>query len=173
MRDNASHDYPDATWIPAECFAIPTGKRVIMAAILHSADGTLVGDLAQLTGDHGVSAHYYVARSGRVWQMVLERNIAWHAGAVRKPTWNNAHTIGIEQEHVDHREDWPDTQLLAVARLVNHIRVRRGPIPLLGHADVASPPGRKQDPADYPWAELHVAIMRLADTAAAATGIPT
>ena len=165
-------DYPLSTWRPAHSYALPTGRRIITALILHSGDGTLTGDLDTLTAPQSDSAHYYVARSGRVWQLVREANIAFHAGLVKKPQWSNAHTIGIEQQHVDLQDDWPDPQILAVARLVHHIRLRRGDLKLLGHADVCAPPGRKIDPAHYPWADLHVCILRLADSAIAAPAAP-
>ena len=40
------------------------------------------------------SAHYVISYAGQVWQMVLEKDIAWHAG-----NWDyNTRSIGIEHE---------------------------------------------------------------------------
>jgi N-acetyl-anhydromuramyl-L-alanine amidase AmpD len=130
----------------------------VRAIILHSTDGHEAGDLETLTGNHPqrpVSAHYYVTRDGRIFKLVMEFNTAFHAGSVVHENWSNACTIGIEQEHVDYQDDWPDAQVLAVARIVADIRRRHGwLVPVLSHAHVAYPPGRKVDPASYPWGRL-------------------
>lgn len=147
-------DYAGATWRPALAFRAGRRRR-LESIILHASDGREAGDIETLTGAY-VSSHYYVTRAGHVWQFVREADTAYHAGVVLKNCWSNAATIGIEQEHVDGRQDWPEAQLRAVANLVSDIRRRNpGPMPVLGHATVAAPPGRKIDPAGYPWAELH------------------
>jgi N-acetylmuramoyl-L-alanine amidase len=173
MPAQSGPDYPAALWSPSRSYAHHIGRRTITAIILHSGDGTRLGDLETLTATHSASAHYYISRAGHAWQLVREQDVAYHCHPARKPIWENRYTLGIEQEHIDHRDDWPDAQILAVARLVAHIRTRRGPIPLLGHAAVCKPPGYKIDPADYPWAELHVSLQRIADTIAAHTAMPT
>lgn len=115
------------------------------------------GDLGTLTGLL-VSAHYYVTRGGRVMQLVREADTAFHAGRVWRPDGSNAASIGIEQEHVDGLQDWPEAQLRAVGALVADIRRRRGDLPVLSHAAVAFPPGRKRDPLAYPWGRLSVCV---------------
>jgi N-acetyl-anhydromuramyl-L-alanine amidase AmpD len=129
--------------------------------VLHSSDGREVGDLATLTGDD-VSSHYYVTRSGKIFRLVDDANTAFHAGQVTKKTFfSNAVTIGIEQEHFDpdpeagrpNNEDWPETQLEAVAELVAFLCQEHGlnaPEDIKTHAQIAAPPGRKQDPFGYP-----------------------
>lgn len=158
-------DYPRAIWRPAHSYAVPIPRRIISAAILHSADGYLAGDLATLTKAGSVSAHYYVARNGTIWQLVREANIAFHVGKVRKELWSNAHTLGIEHEHIDHHDDWPDAQIFALARLIFNIRLRYPHLAILSHSEVCYPPGRKEDPVAYPLLALHVAIQRLNDAA--------
>lgn len=138
------------------------GGHRIAGIVLHSGDGASIeGDLATLTTSGRVSAHWYVARDGRIWHMVRDADTAWHAGKAI-PGWSNRDTIGIEQEHVDGRDDWPDAQVQAVAGLVAALRgiYGRG-LPVKGHASVCSPTGRKVDPQWYPWDRLHAAVAEI------------
>src|SRR5262245_725777 len=130
--------------------------------ILHSSDGRKAGDLATLTGED-VSAHWYVTRAGEIFHLVNDEDTAFHAGKVTKPRFfSNAATIGIEQEHFDpdpqagrpNSEDWPETQIETVAELVAFLLQEHGlnsPDDIKTHAEVAAPPGRKQDPFGYPF----------------------
>jgi hypothetical protein len=111
------------------------------------------------------SAHFVVGRDGSVMQLVPMDRAAWHAGI---SSWDgrkvgrsvNAFSIGIEMEHVDGVENWPETQLQAVIALTQVIRTAYD-IPLariVGHRDVA--PGRKVDPVDFPWDRYRAALQR-------------
>jgi N-acetyl-anhydromuramyl-L-alanine amidase AmpD len=129
--------------------------------VLHSSDGREAGDIATLTSDD-VSSHYYVTRSGKIFRLVDDADTAFHAGRVtRKKFFSNAVTIGIEQEHFDpdpgagrpNNEDWPEEQLEKVAQLVAFLCQEHGlnaPEDIKTHAQIAAPPGRKQDPFGYP-----------------------
>jgi N-acetylmuramoyl-L-alanine amidase len=133
--------------------------------ILHSSDGRKGGDLETLTGEK-VSAHWYVTRAGEIFHLVNDQDTAFHAGKVSKPRFfGNAATIGIEQEHFDpdpkagrpHNEDWPKTQIKTVAELVAFLLQDHGlksPDDIKTHAEVAIPPGRKQDPFGYPFEDF-------------------
>lgn len=166
--DSRQVDHHSAVWWPARAFrARPAGAR-IAAVILHSGDGAKIGDLDTLTARRDRSAHYYVTREGEVYQMVREHNAAYHAGQVDAREHNNLHTIGIETEHVDKRDDWPDRQVFAIGLLVASIRARHGEIPVLGHATVAMPRGRKIDPHDFPWLDLAAVVLANSPNAAIA-----
>jgi N-acetyl-anhydromuramyl-L-alanine amidase AmpD len=105
-----------------------------------------------------VSSHYYVTRAGKLYRLVLDRDTAFHVGKADKPEHSNGRTLGIEQEHIDGQDDWPDAQLTTVARLVCALREQYGHLPVLSHAAVAVPPGRKVDPQGYPWDKLSEAV---------------
>jgi N-acetylmuramoyl-L-alanine amidase len=136
-------------------------KMQIRNIVLHSSDGRKAGDLATLTGPR-VSSHYYVTRAGEVFRLVDDADTAFHAGRVTKPKFfSNEATIGIEQEHFDpdphgghpNNEDWPETQIEAVAELVAFLCQEHGlnaPDDIKTHAQIAAPAGRKQDPFGYP-----------------------
>jgi N-acetyl-anhydromuramyl-L-alanine amidase AmpD len=142
-------------WRTARAFK-PGRTGAISAIILHSSDGHEQGDLETLTGAE-VSAHYYVTRTGTLYHLVLDRDTAFHVGKADRPEHSNGRTIGIEQEHIDGQDDWPDAQITTVARLVCALRRQYGFLPVLAHAAVAVPPGRKVDPQGYPWDKLSAA----------------
>ena len=94
-----------------------------------------------------VSAHYVVdSATGQVWQQVLEKDIAWHAG-----NWNiNTRAIGIEHEGFAYRPGYYNGTLYeASARLVRDITTRYS-IPrdrqhIIGHFEVPNP----RDPTKF------------------------
>lgn len=107
------------------------------AIVIHIAVGSL-GSVDSHFNDPAaqVSAHYCVAKSGKVHQYVHETDTAFHAGIVVNPTWPllkpdvnpNFYTIGIEHEGLPD-DVWPDAQLASSAALVGEI-AQRWNIPL-------------------------------------------
>jgi AmpD protein len=126
--------------------------RDIRTIVMHSGDGTREGDINNLTQGN-VSAHYYVNRDGTVQHFVPENDVAYHAGKnIDDSRYSNQVTLGIEQEHVDGKQDWPDAQVRGAAKLVSQIMERHPGLTIddvVGHSTIA--PERKQDPLDYPW----------------------
>ena len=101
-----------------------------------------------------VSAHFFIERSGHLWQFVDCDQRAWHAGqsAYRGRTNCNDDSIGIELEGLEgHR--FESAQYLTLAALC-HALAKRYPLRYLaGHEHVA--PGRKQDPGPgFDWHKL-------------------
>jgi hypothetical protein len=133
------------------------GTRNVQGIVLHSADGSSVkADLSTLGSgdpDHKVSAHYYVERDGTIHHLVNDNDVAWQTGATSGPhaNINNETSIGIETEHRDGQQNWPDAQVRAEAQIAARILKERGLTinDVYGHSDVA--PERKQDPVDFPW----------------------
>lgn len=77
---------------PSPNFAAGVG-RTIDTIVLHNTAGTLAPSLQRLQDPNAqVSAHYAVDRGGEVYQLVDEKNVAWHAGNRDV----NARSIGIE-----------------------------------------------------------------------------
>src|SRR3972149_4857045 len=94
---------------------------------------------------------------GRIAQLVLESERAWHAGQSRwaGETDLNSCSIGIEIHNPGHDFDYPDfpeAQMRAVEALCLDILSRHAipPARVLAHSDVA--PGRKRDPGEkFDW----------------------
>ncbi|MDC9595595.1 N-acetylmuramoyl-L-alanine amidase [Xenorhabdus anantnagensis] len=128
--------------------------------------------LRALTGGR-VSIHYLIPSQPKyenkepiVFQLVSEKEKAWHAG---KSEWNgyqnlNRYSIGIEivncgfkQEFI--KKEWclyHPSQIDAVIRLVKDIihRYKIKAVNVVGHSDIA--PLRKKDPGPvFPWRELY------------------
>lgn len=104
---------------------------------------TLVDGRPDLTGP---LAHFGLSRSGKVYVIAAGR--CNHAGTVRDPSWGNSHAIGIEAEATGTDATWPEIQLEAFAQLcrvlIDHFGLSASAV--LGHKEVADPPGRKIDP---------------------------
>lgn len=108
------------------------------------------------TAEHEVSAHFLIAESGVVYQLVDEAMRAWHAGAGQ---WGdvsdvNSHSIGIELAN-DGSQPFAEPQMAALEALLADL-MKRHSIPvhrIIGHSDMA--PGRKIDPgARFDWRRL-------------------
>lgn len=105
-----------------------------------------------------VSAHFFIARDGAIWQFVDCDARAWHAGA---SCWRgrercNDDSIGIELEGLEGRLFEP-AQYAALERLCQAI-ARRYPVAFIaGHEHIA--PGRKQDPGPgFDWQRLQALL---------------
>ncbi len=107
-----------------------------------------------------VSCHYLINRSGKIFKMVRDENIAWHAG---KSMWRNyknlnENSIGIELVNRGHQygyQNYTKKQINKLVLLCKHLvkkyKIKRGLI--LGHSDIA--PLRKIDPGEkFPWKYL-------------------
>jgi AmpD protein len=109
-----------------------------------------------------VSAHFYIRRSGEIWQFVSCDDRAWHAGVSHYRGRDNCNddSIGIELEGLE-GESFEPAQYKAMAALYPAL-TQRYPIQYVaGHEHIA--PGRKTDPgAGLDWTLLQK-ILSLAD----------
>jgi N-acetylmuramoyl-L-alanine amidase len=144
-------DYPAAAWFPARGHRRRRRGAKILAIILHSTDGSAASALRTLTTSSKLSAHFLITRTGDAYQLVRIGDAAFHAGRVKSPNCDNDHTIGIELEHIDGVQDWPDRQIVECAALVVRLRQTLGYLPVLSHRSIAYPTGRKLDPVAFPW----------------------
>ncbi len=104
----------------------------------------------------GVSYSYYVSKDGRVFQLVPDSAVAWHAGksewAEGETFWNglNAYSIGIGLEsHNKNDEVYGEKQLEVTRWLVQGLMIRYE-IPaqrVLTHREISAP--RKIDPVGW------------------------
>lgn len=138
-----------------------TPDRIRMV-VLHSTAGSYPGDFKWLrqggTPGREVSVHYYISKRGQIFQLVADQDIAWHAGVSR---WEvdgrtvfgcNDVSVGIELENRnDGRDPYPPEQYAAALWLTRELvqKYRIPPAQVVRHLDIA--PGRKTDPAGFPW----------------------
>ena len=107
-----------------------------------------------------VSSHFLINQKGKVYRLVQDNQIAWHAG---KSCWGNyknlnKNSIGIELVNKGHWFGYTyfrKKQILSLVKicktLVKKYKIRKKNI--VGHSDIA--PLRKIDPGEkFPWNHL-------------------
>ena len=107
-----------------------------------------------------VSSHFVIGQNGKVYRLLKDEQIAWHAG---KSCWGkfknlNKNSIGIELVNKGHRfgyKNFRKKQLLSLIKickiLIKKYKINRRNI--VGHSDIA--PLRKIDPGErFPWQNL-------------------
>ena len=124
----AHPDFPAAMWIPAAPANFSLANRPhdygVDMIIVHDTEVSMA-EAIRIFQDPArqVSANYLVSAAGHVTQMVLEKDIAWHAG-----NWDyNTRAIGIELEgHANSPGSYTEAEYRAGARLAASICSRWG-----------------------------------------------
>lgn len=139
--------------------------RKITCVIIHAtATGGLQSPLEWLClPSSKVSAHYLIDKDGTIYQLVDEKNIAYHAG---ESFWQgkahvNQFSIGIELVNPnDGYYPYPEEQLQALIELLVAIcrDFRIAAKDVVGHCDIAL--GRKTDPAGFPWEDVRARLAK-------------
>ena len=107
-----------------------------------------------------VSSHFVINRNGKIYRLVKDNCIAWHAG---KSCWGkfkniNKDSVGIELVNKGHYlgyESFSKQQMLSLItickKLIKKYKIKKKNI--VGHSDIS--PLRKIDPGEkFPWKEL-------------------
>ena len=107
-----------------------------------------------------VSSHFLINQNGKVYRLVQDNEIAWHAG---KSCWGeyknlNKNSIGIELVNKGHKFGYTNfskkqlSSLIKICRsLIKRYKIKKRNV--VGHSDVA--PSRKIDPGEkFPWKQL-------------------
>jgi N-acetyl-anhydromuramyl-L-alanine amidase AmpD len=142
-----AEEKPPTTWNPAYSgnYTAVSYNRGIQYVIIHTVEGSYQGCISWFKNpSSNVSAHYVVAYTGAITQMVKDKDIAWHASS-----WNT-HSIGIEHEGYASQNGWTAAQYAKSAALTRWICLTYG-IPMtrqriLGHNEVSS---YKSDPGPH------------------------
>jgi len=107
-----------------------------------------------------VSSHFVINQKGKIYRLVKDNQIAWHAG---KSCWGkykdlNTVSIGIELVNKGHKfgyTNFKKQQLSSLVKicknLIKKYNIKKQNV--IGHSDIA--PSRKIDPGEkFPWQEL-------------------
>lgn len=147
----------------------PAHNRKIDVIIIHSTFNNSGGEhydidlIIKQFSHYKVSAHYVIGRQGEIFNLVDEKNIAYHAGKSSLPdgrTGTNTCSIGIEL--MTSFSDTPtEAQIEALIMLVNDIKLRHRINFVLRHSDIA--PARKTDPWNMNWDDF-IARINTSDT---------
>ncbi|MBC8139735.1 MAG: N-acetylmuramoyl-L-alanine amidase [Fibrella sp.] len=132
---------------------------VLHATVTETADDAIRIFLAR---GSKVSAHFVVARDGKVTQMVPVGKRAWHGGTSRLGRRANVNdfSVGIEMvNRNDGLQPYTDRQYEAVAGIIRDLRTNRQysipPERIVSHRAIALPQGRKSDPRGFDFSRLH------------------
>lgn len=101
-----------------------------------------------------VSAHFFIERSGILWQFVACDKRAWHAGRSRFGQRENCNdfSVGIELEGLE-GQAFEQEQYAALVGLCQALGTAYPISAVAGHEHIA--PGRKQDPGSgFDWWQL-------------------
>ena len=101
-----------------------------------------------------VSSHFYIQRSGELWQFVSCDDRAWHAGqsSYRGRSNCNDDSIGIELEGLE-GDMFDDAQYESLQALIGALLSAYPIAYIAGHEHIA--PGRKMDPGSgFDWPRL-------------------
>ncbi len=130
--------FPTVRWIAAHSSNYSArSSRSIRRVVIHTVEGSEAGCISWFQNrTSNVSAHYVVSYTGRITQMVRDKDVAWHAG---NSAYNET-SIGIECEGYAGQNRWTDAQYRALADLVRGLCDRYG-IPkdrsaIIGHKEV-------------------------------------
>ena len=107
-----------------------------------------------------VSAHYLINQNGKIFKLVEDEQIAWHAGKSRWKKYNNLNknSIGIELVNKGHQYGYTSFKKKQILTLVKLCKILKKKYKIktknfLGHSDIA--PLRKIDPGEkFPWESL-------------------
>lgn len=105
-----------------------------------------------------VSSHFFIERTGVLWQFVDCDLRAWHAGQsfYRGRSQCNDDSIGIELEGLEGLP-FESAQYQTLTRLCQDIAMRYPIAHIAGHEHIA--PGRKQDPGPgFDWSQLQESL---------------
>ena len=147
---------PLATWVESPNY----DERRPSLIVLHYTDQNSVQESLQTlrtaNSKGKVSSHYLLGRDGDQYQLVSDRDRAWHAGAGQWGTITdlNSASIGIEIDN-DGKSPFPEVQVRALLSLLEDLtqRLRIPRTAVVGHQDFA--PTRKPDPGPlFPWKQL-------------------
>ncbi|WP_338870526.1 peptidoglycan recognition protein family protein [Myxococcus stipitatus] len=151
---------------PSPNYDSRNGKDIDSIVLHHTASNDGKADLSWMRNPKSsVSAHYMVDRDGKIYQLVGDDKRAWHAGKSQLhgvPTDMNSRSIGIEiVNDGSGKTAFTEAQYKALTQLTSHLK-QKYDVPMkniVGHADVAVPKGRKNDPApNFDWARLRKSI---------------
>jgi len=102
-----------------------------------------------------VSSHFVISQNGKIYRLVQDNKIAWHAG---KSCWGkyrnlNKNSIGIELVNKGHQFGYTyfkKKQISSLIRLCKNLIKKYKIKIIVGHSDIA--PLRKKDPGEkFPW----------------------
>lgn len=135
-------------------------KRNIDTIIIHSSYDALGNDPYDLDGllkeykIYGVAPHFVIDRKGRIYRLIADKNIAYHAGVSQMPDGrNDVNNFSIGIELMNTKEDeYTEDQYEALSELIDYLKNEHTIKHVLGHSQIA--PERKTDPWNFDYSRI-------------------
>lgn len=134
-------------------------NRKIDTIVLHSSynpsgDPYSVSAVRSIWQSYSVAPHYMIARDGTVYQLVADKDIAYHAGeSTMKDGRKNVNEFSLGVEILNTKDDeYTKAQYQAVKDLIAYLKSKYSIKYVVGHDDIA--PGRKTDPWNFDWNKI-------------------
>lgn len=147
---------PSIRWVGSPHFNNRRRPDDITGIVIHATANSSLERVVEWFNNPNskVSAHYTIGKDGEIVQHVQDMHRAWHAG---RSVWKgrnscNDYTIGIELVNLnDGNDPYPEAQHQANVALCVYLanKYNVSVDDIMGHVDIALPPGRKSDPRKY------------------------
>lgn len=143
------------TWVPSPHFSARKGTKIDAIIIHHTGDSIKSALSWMQMKESKVSYHYLIAKTGDIYQMVKEKDKAWHAGVSNLENRSNVNefSIGIAFEGKGEGPiPYTKEQYEAGARFCKLLKQKYNEITngrIVGHKAIA--PDRKPDPHNFDW----------------------
>ncbi len=152
---------PSIRWVGSPNFNNRRRPDDITAIVIHSTANSSLERVVEWFNNptSQVSSHYTIGKDGEIAQHVQDIHRAWHAG---RSVWKgrqscNDYAIGIELVNLNDGSDpYPVEQHRANVALCAYLadKYNISTDDIMGHLDIAIPPGRKSDPRGYSLDQL-------------------
>lgn len=167
-QPSATPARPSIQWVGSPNFNKRLRPDDITAIVIHSTANSNLERVVEWFNNPNaqVSAHYTIGKDGRIAQHVQDSDRAWHAG---QSVWKgrnsvNDYSLGIELVNLNNGQDpYPEIQHQANVALCAYLcyTYRINVDDIMGHLDIALPPGRKTDPRGYDLNRLRREVSAL------------
>lgn len=123
-------------------FEVYNSKRDIKFLVFHHIEAQTVNEAIDLLNLHKVSSHYLIGDDGKIFQLVADNDIAFHAGHsyFRGVDGLNKSSIGIEMFSKNaYRQGFTSTQYDSLISLTRFLIANHGIAleDVVGHSDIA------------------------------------
>jgi N-acetyl-anhydromuramyl-L-alanine amidase AmpD len=134
-----------------------SSERNIDTIIIHSSYDALGNNPYDMDGllkeykIYEVAPHFVINRKGKIYRLVADKNIAYHAGASQMPDGrNNVNNFSLGIELMNTKDDeYTEDQYEALIALIDYLKNEHTIKYVLGHSQIA--PGRKTDPWNFDY----------------------
>jgi N-acetylmuramoyl-L-alanine amidase len=147
-------------WHKSPNYKPKSGRKITAIILHHTASFNFESEVEWMCSPESkVSAHYLIGRNGKIAQLVLDENVAWHAGdsELSGVKWVNNFSIGIEMTGDTTKKPLTEEQWNSMIWLVKQLMTKYNidPARIVSHREIA--PGRKVDldPANFDWGKFY------------------